>query len=510
MAIVINSGTYKGLDGIIVKVEVDIARALPSFNIVGLPNVSIKEARERVRSAIVNSHFEFPLGRITINLAPGDIKKYGTFFDLPMALGIICASNQVLNNNIDDLMVIGELSLNGEIKGVNGILILLMEGVKKGFKNFIIPVENLNEATSIEGINIYPFSHLKEAISFVSYRDIMPYKRNIKKIYYNEEKIVDFSNIIGHKTSKRALEISAAGGHSLILYGEPGVGKTLLASSITGILPRLSYDEALEVTKIYSVSGLLRNDDGIVYKRPFRVASPTSTAISLVGGGKEVKVGEATLAHNGVLYLDELLEFKKETIEALRQPLEEKKVTISRLNYNSEFPANFIFLASMNPCECGFRLSNNPHKICTCTEQEKRRYLSRLSGPILDRIDMFNFMNSLSYDEIKEKGNEEPSKIVRERVELARKIQIERFKNVNLHSNSEMRVNHINEFIKINSECSRIIEKIYDKYGISTRVYHRILRLARTIADLDGEKDINKNHIIEAVQYRKFINSEVI
>ncbi|WP_027634206.1 YifB family Mg chelatase-like AAA ATPase [Clostridium hydrogeniformans] len=509
MAINLNSATIRGIEGEMVRVEVDIVRSLPSFTIVGLPDTTVKESKERVRSAIINSGFEFPLGRIIVNLAPGNLKKEGTYFDLPIALAILRITEQIQGFNEEEFIILGELSLNGELRGVKGILPIVIESSNNGFKNFIVPYDNVKECSIIKNTKVYAFENLKEVIGFLTYRDVMPY--SIKEDKVNIRNLGDFQEVIGQESVKRALEVACAGGHSVILYGEPGTGKSMLANRIPSILPELSYEESLEVTKIYSVCGILNKNNGLVKERPFRRPHHTTSNITLVGGGRDLRPGEITLAHNGVLYLDEILEFKKDVLEVLRQPLEERSITVSRLSGTVEYPASFILIGSMNPCICGMALSNSPYKRCSCTEREKNRYIKKLSGPLLDRIDMFIFVPPVNIEELNGGGSlGETSKEIRKRVEKARKKQRERFKKENIYCNSEMNHRHIRNLGEINKGALNILDKIYLKYNISPRVYDKLIKLSRTIADLDNSDSIKEGHIIEAIQYRKFINEEII
>ncbi|WP_411682977.1 YifB family Mg chelatase-like AAA ATPase [Clostridium thailandense] len=507
MAVKINAATFTGIEGVMVSVEVDIERGLPCFNIVGLADTSVKESKERVRAAIVNSGFEFPINRIIINLAPADVKKVGSLFDLPIAIGILMATEQISFEDSDDFLIIGELSLSGDLKGVKGVLPIAMESKNNDLKNFIIPFDNSEESSIVNEVNIYPFQNLREVISYIKYRDLMPYSS--KQLKYDSESKVDFQDVIGQESCKRAVEVAAAGNHNMLMVGPPGSGKTMIAQRIATILPPLSYEEALEVTKIYSVSGNLEKNIGLMYKRPFRSPHHTVTSTALIGGGTNLTPGEVSLAQNGVLFLDEVLEFKRSVLEVLRQPMEDGNVKISRLSGTVTYPSNFMTIISTNPCKCGFYGST---RTCTCSEYERRKYINKLSGPLLDRIDLFTFVSSLSFDEIRNKSKHkvESSKNIRERVEKARKIQKERFKNDKIYCNSQMDSRLIKKHCKLNNKSSRIIEKIYNRYSLSTRAYSRILKVSRTIADLDNRESIEESHIVEALQYRKFLNEEII
>lgn len=505
MTIKINSATFTGIEGVVVSVEVDIARGMPCFNIVGLADTSVKESKDRVRAAIVNSGFDFPVNRITVNLAPADIKKEGALFDLPIAIGILAATEQINFEDAENFLIMGELSLSGELKKVKGILPIAIEGLKNNICSFILPMENAEECSVVKKSNVYPFSNLKEVIGYIIYRDLLPYE--YKSIGSNRKSLLNFEDILGQESCKRAVEVAAAGNHNLLMIGPPGSGKTMIAQRIPSILPPLNYEEALEVTKIYSVSGNLKDAKGLVRERPFRNPHHTTTCAALVGGGRNLMPGEVSLAHNGVLFLDEVLEFKKYVLEVLRQPLEDRTVKICRASGTVSYPCNCMTIFSMNPCPCGFYGSD---KQCVCSEYERKRYMHKLSGPMLDRIDIFTFVKSLSYEELKNKPKGESSETIRNRIQKCRKIQQNRFKNENIFCNSQMNSKLIRKYCKLDNESSKIIEKIYNKYALSTRAYTRILKVARTIADLDESESIKEIHIIEALQYRKFLNKEII
>jgi len=505
MAIKIITAAFIGIEGKLITVEVDMGTGLPCFNIVGLADTSVKESKERVRSAIVNSGYKFPICRIIINLAPADLKKVGTHFDLPIAIGILIASRQIYFNDYNDYLFMGELSLSGDLNKIPGALPIIIEGKQNNIKNFIVSKQNEVECSFVKDTNIFPFENLKQVIDFIRFRNSSPYKyKNINK---SNSFNIDYNEIIGQESAKRSIEVAAAGGHNLIMFGPTGSGKTMLAQRIPTILPSLNYEEALEVTKIYSVSGSIDNCSELIKRRPFRTPHHTSSSVALVGGGNNLMPGEISLAHNGVLFLDEVLEFKKNALEVLRQPLEERKIAISRASGTVVYPANIMLVASMNPCQCGFWGSSRQ---CTCSNYERKRYVSRLSGPMLDRIDVFTYVNSVPYNEIRYKSRGESSKSIRERVESARKIQKKRYVDCGIMLNSQMDSKQINKYCKLNSKAVNLMENIYNKYHISTRSYSRILKVSRTISDLNGREEISLSDIIEALQYRKYINEEIV
>lgn len=506
MSIQIKSAAFLGVEGILINVEVDITYGLPAFNIVGLGDTAVKESKDRVRAAIVNSSLEFPISRITVNLSPAHIRKEGSHYDLPIAIGILIATNQLSIDDIENFMFAGELSLNGNVNKIKGALPIVIEGLKNGIKNFIVPMGNRDECACVEGANIYPIKNLDEVVHILTYKDMQPYTCLCNKKSKKNHWVPDFQEVIGQQAAKRALEVAVAGNHNVIMYGTPGSGKTMLAERVISIMPPLTGEEALEVTKIYSVSGELK-DEGLMKKRPFRNPHHTITSSALIGGGRNPSAGEVSLAHNGVLFLDEILEFDKRALQVLRQPLEDKKIRISRISGTTTYPADFMLIAAMNPCNCGMYGSD---RICKCSESEIKRYLSRLSGPLLDRIDIFTPVNSISYETIISNKIEEKSETVAIRIEKARKIQEKRFKKDGIKYNSSMSSNHIKKYCKLNEESNRILEYTYKKYGLSTRVYNRILKVARTIADLEENKYIEENHIIEALQYRKYIKEDII
>lgn len=505
MAIKLNTASFLGIDGNIVSVEVDIERGLPCFNIVGLADTSVKESKERVKASITNSGFKFPVKKIIVNLAPADIRKVGSLFDLPIAVGILMATNQINFADCKNFLIMGELSLSGELNKVRGVLPITIEGMKNNIKNFIVPIGNAEECSAIKEINCYGFNSLKEVVYFIKYRNLLPFEHKITNI--KNKNALDFADILGQESCKRALEVAAAGNHNILMIGPPGSGKTMMAKRIPTILPNLSYEDALEVTKIYSVTGNLNGNGGIITRPPFRNPHHTSTPASLIGGGKNLMPGEISLAHNGVLFLDEILEFKKNVLETLRQPLEERKITINRAYGRVTFPCNFMTVLATNPCPCGNFASK---KECTCTEFQRKKYISKLSGPILDRIDLFSFVNSLDFKDIQNYPKGDTSENIKKRVEKARKIQKQRFNKEGIHYNSEMNIKLIKKYCRLDKKSLGLIKSIYIKYNLTTRAYSRILKVARTIADLNNDEKIKESHLVEALHYRKFLDEKIL
>lgn len=504
----VTTATAIGLEAYKITVETDVINSLPSMSIVGLPDTAINEARDRVRSAIKNSEYTFPAKKVVINLAPADIKKVGTNFDLPIAIGILVEEEVLDSEKIQNYAFLGELSLDGEIRGISGVLPLVLGLKNFGIKNVIVPKVNANEAALVNDINIYGANHLTEVVNHFLEDKIPQTKINIQEYINNKnsnEFIYDFKDVKGQKKAKKALEIAAAGGHNLLMSGSPGSGKTLMAKCFASILPPLELSEALELTKIYSISGLLSSDEPLMTKRPFRPIHHTASANGIIGGGSNPKPGEITLAHRGVLFMDEIVEFPRQVLEVLRQPLEDAKVVISRTNHSITYPAKFMLLAAMNPCPCGYL--GDKEKQCTCSEFQINRYLAKLSGPLLDRIDLQIEVPRLTSEELlNSTTQEESSAEIRKRVINARKIQAERYKNDNILTNSELTPKLIKKYCKIDKTCEEIFKVAIVKYQLSGRRYDRILKLARTIADLENSQEIKQNHLMQALQYRTFLN----
>ena len=502
MLSMVKSMSLHGLDGYLVNIQVDVSGGLPACDIVGLPDASIKESKERVRTAIKNTGIDLKSRKIVINLAPANTRKEGALYDLPIAIAILIANEEVFTSDINDTVFIGELSLNGKINKVNGIFPMCLEASKLGIKRVIIPKENAKEAAIVKELEVIGVENLEEVINILENR-IIPEKTESKLEEFLNNNIkykFDFSDVKGQESIKRALEVAAAGGHNCLLIGSPGSGKTMMSSCLPSILPNLTFEEALEITKIHSVNGLLPQDKPLITTRPFRAPHHTISGASLIGGGRIPKPGEISLAHYGVLFLDELPEFPNNILELLRVPLEDKKININRVNASLTYPCNFMMVASMNPCPCGYYGSKD--KECICSERAINKYMGKISGPLLDRIDIHIEVEAVKYQKLDSTEKGETSEQIKERVDKARKIQQERYSEYGIYSNAELTPRLMDSYCILDDKCKEILKQSFEKLGLSARAYGRILKVAKTIADLDEKENIEVKHLAEAIQYR--------
>jgi magnesium chelatase family protein len=498
----IKSCALVGIDGYVVEVETDISSGIPAFEIVGLGDAAVKESKERVRAAIKNTGMEFPVRKITVNLAPANQKKEGSVFDLGIALGILSATEQIQNSQLGSYLFIGELSLDGEIKPVNGVLPMAVCAMQEGIENLVLPVANADEAAVVKNLNILPAKNISEIIQHLNGEKAMErHAIDIDSIFNKQaEHELDFSDVKGQQNVKRALEVAASGAHNCLMIGSPGSGKTMVAKRLPTILPTMSFEEALEVTKIHSIAGVLPPKTSLLTSRPFRSPHHTISSIGLIGGGRIPKPGEISLSNYGVLFLDELPEFAKNALEVMRQPLEDGMVTISRVNASLSYPACVTLIAAANPCKCGNYL--DPDKTCNCTPKQIQQYLGKLSGPLLDRIDIHIEVASVKYKDLESTREEEKSSVIRERVNRTRKIQLERYKALRIYSNSQLQGAQIPKYCKLDDKGRELLKNAFDRLGLSARAHSRILKVARTIADMEQSEEIRQCHLAEAIQYR--------